>query len=98
MFTSPYPLELTAAERTELQAMSRSRTIAAGLAQRARVILAIAAGEPYASLSARLELSTTALTRWRRANPLPSCSHNRLRSRKRFAGKALWSIGPQACV
>ena len=66
MFTSPYALELTPAERSELEAMSRSRTIAAGLAQRARAILAMAAGEPYAVLSARLELSTTTLTRWRR--------------------------------
>lgn len=46
--------------------MVRSRTIAAGLAQRARVVLAIADGEPYAVLSARLELSTTTLTRWRK--------------------------------
>jgi len=66
MFISPYPLVLTPTERQELTAMVRSRTIAAGLAQRARVILAIADGEPYAVLSARLELSTTTLTRWRK--------------------------------
>ena len=66
MFTSPYPLTVSADERTELEAMSRSRTIAAGLAQRARVILAIADGEPYPVLSARLEMSTTTLTRWRK--------------------------------
>lgn len=66
MFTSPYPLELSGRERAELEAMSRSRTIAAGLAQRARVILAIADGEPYPVLGARLELSSTTLTRWRK--------------------------------
>lgn len=66
MFTSPYPLELTPAERAELEAMSRSRTIAAGLAQRARVILGLANGEPYPILGARLELSSTTLTRWRK--------------------------------
>ena len=66
MFTSPYPLELAPEERAELEAMSRSRTLAAGLAQRARIILAIAAGEPYAVLRARLEVSTTTLTRWRK--------------------------------
>lgn len=66
MFTSPYPLELSAAERAELEAMSRSRTIAAGLAQRARVILAIADGEPYPVLCARLNLSSTTVTRWRK--------------------------------
>jgi transposase len=66
MFASPYPLVLSSRERAELEAMSRSRTIAAGLAQRARVILAIADGESYTVLSARLELSATALTRWRK--------------------------------
>ena len=66
MFTSPYPLELSAAERAELDAMAHSRTVAAGLVQRARVILAIADGEPYGILSPRLELSSTTLTRWRK--------------------------------
>jgi transposase len=66
MFTSPYPLELAAAERSELEAMARSRTLAAGLVQRARVILALADGEPYATLCSRLELSTTTVTRWRK--------------------------------
>jgi len=66
MFTSPYPLELSAVERSELEAMARSRKLAAGLVQRARVILAIADGEPYPVLGARLELSTTTLTRWRK--------------------------------
>lgn len=66
MFTSPYPLELSAAERAELDAMAHSRTLAAGLVQRARVILAIADGEPYGILSPRLELSSTTLTRWRK--------------------------------
>lgn len=66
MFTSSYPLVLSAAERAELEAMARSRTLAAGLVERARVILAIAAGEPYAVLRARLDLSTTTLTRWRK--------------------------------
>jgi transposase len=66
MFTSPYPLVLSDAERAELEAMARSRTLAAGLVERARVILAIAAGEPYAALSARLDVSTTTLTRWRK--------------------------------
>ena len=66
MFTSPYPLALSPDERAELESLARSRTVAAGLAQRARVILAIADGEPYAILCARLELSTTTLTRWRK--------------------------------
>lgn len=59
-------LALTDAERAELDAMARSRTLAAGLVERARVILALAAGEPYARVSARLDVSTTTLTRWRK--------------------------------
>jgi transposase len=66
MFSSPYPLELSPEERRELEAMRRSRTLAAGLVDRARVILAIAAGEPYAVLTARLQVSAPTLTRWRK--------------------------------
>ena len=66
MFISPYRLVLSESERTELEAMARSRTLAAGLVERARVILAVAAGESYAALSARLGVSTTTLTRWRK--------------------------------
>src|SRR4051812_16651364 len=66
MFTSPYPLELLPDERDELERMAHSRTLAAGLVQRARVILAIADGEPYAVLGPRLEVSSTTLTRWRK--------------------------------
>lgn len=66
MFTSSYPLSLTREESDELEAMARSRTVAAGLAQRARVILSIARGEPYSLISGRLEISTTTITRWRK--------------------------------
>lgn len=52
-------------ERTELDAMARSRTLAAGLVERARGILPLA-GEAYASFAPRLDTSTTTLTRWRR--------------------------------
>src|SRR5437867_522151 len=65
MFTSPFPLRLTPEERAELVAMSRSRTLAAGLVNRARVILAIAEGESYAGLTARFGVSAPTLTRWR---------------------------------
>lgn len=66
MFTSPYTLVLTPEESAELHAMARSRTISAGLAKRARVIISIAQGEPYSVISQRLEISTTAITRWRK--------------------------------
>lgn len=66
MFTSPYSFILTDDERDELESMIRSRTLAAGLVQRARVVLAIADGEPYSVIGSRLELSTTSITRWRK--------------------------------
>lgn len=66
MFTSPYPLHLAPAERRELEAMARSRTLAAGLVERARMILAMADGESYPVIGGRLGVSTTTLTRWRK--------------------------------
>jgi hypothetical protein len=42
VFTTAYPLNLSADERAELERMSRSRILAAGLVQRARGILALA--------------------------------------------------------
>ncbi len=66
MFTSPYTLVLSGEERSELEAISRSRTVAAGLSQRARLMLAIADGQPYSLLSEKFDLSTTSITRWRK--------------------------------
>ena len=66
MFTSPYTLVLSTEERSELEGISRSRTIVAGLSQRARLILAIADGQPYSLLTEKFELSTTSITRWRK--------------------------------
>jgi transposase len=66
VFTSPYPLMLSATEQAELEAMARSRTLAAGLVDRARIILAIACGASYAEVAARWAVSTTMLTRWRK--------------------------------
>jgi len=66
MFTSPYSLRLSDEERSELESISRSRTIAAGISQRARLILDIAEGSPYSVLTQKFELSTTSITRWRK--------------------------------
>ena len=52
MFTSTFALRLTAAERRELEAMTRATRIPAGLARRARLILALADGTPYEALTA----------------------------------------------
>jgi len=66
MFTSPFELELSDDERMELEKLSRSRTAAAAIVQRVRMILAMADGDSYADLVERFDTSTTTLTRWRK--------------------------------
>ena len=66
MFTSSQHLELSSSERAELEAMTRSRTLAAALVQRAHLILALARGTPYAQLRERFGVSDPTIARWRR--------------------------------
>lgn len=66
MFSSPYTVELSEADRIELEALARSRTTSAGLAQRARMVLAMADGVPYSVLCERFDTTKTTLTRWRK--------------------------------
>src|SRR3989304_6941680 len=66
MFTPTFALRLTTAERRELDAMTRATRIPAGLARRARLILALAAGTPYEALTAQLGLAPSSLSRWKR--------------------------------
>ncbi|HWF30643.1 MAG TPA: helix-turn-helix domain-containing protein, partial [Mycobacterium sp.] len=56
---------LSADERVELEGWARRRTSAAGLAMRARIVLAAADGESNTALAQRLELSITTVRRWR---------------------------------
>ena len=56
---------LTADERAELEGWARRRTSAAGLAMRARIVLAAADGESNTELSQRMGLSITTVRRWR---------------------------------
>ena len=65
MFRARYRLTLTAAERAELEALARSRTVAAALGQRAELILALVAGRSYAELRARFGLTDPRIARWR---------------------------------
>jgi transposase len=64
---TPHALEivLTADERTELEGWARRRTSAAGLAMRARIVLAAADGGSNTELSKRLGLSIGTVRRWR---------------------------------
>ena len=65
MFSPTMALTLSAEERRVLAGMLRSTTIAAGLARRARVILALADGDSYATIAARLGVTDTYIARWK---------------------------------
>src|SRR5881628_546662 len=66
MFTPTFALQLTAAERAELDAMTRATRIPAGLARRARLILALAAGTPYDTITGALGFAPSSVSRWKR--------------------------------
>jgi transposase len=59
-------LELSDAERSELTALAARRTTAQGLALRARIVLACAAGEPNKAVAARLGVDRDTVGKWRR--------------------------------
>lgn len=66
MFTSSMDLTLSAAERQTLAAMLRATTLSAGVARRARVILALAAGASYATIAAQYQVTDAFIARWKR--------------------------------
>ena len=59
-------LKLSADERDVLMGMLRATTISAGLVRRARVILALADGDSYATIGARLGVTDTYIARWKK--------------------------------
>src|SRR6266508_6468523 len=60
------PLVLAAPVRAELEAITRSTRPPAGLVQRARLILALADGASYTTLTARWGVAATSISRWKR--------------------------------
>jgi transposase len=66
MFHSTYGIELSDEQRIELKGLARDRTLAAAVALRARMVLAMSEGIPYSELTQRFDTSTTTLTRWRK--------------------------------
>jgi transposase len=66
MFTSTMDLMLSADDRRVLTGMLRATTISAGLARRARVILALADGQSYADIRATLGVTDAYIARWKR--------------------------------
>ncbi len=59
------PLKLTAAERSELERRTRSRTARAHEALVARVLLLLADGQSYRQLAERLECSQPFISKWK---------------------------------
>lgn len=65
MFSSTSPIVLCEAERKELQARSRSRTLRAEDGKRARVILLLADGLSYAAIENKVDCSQRFIKCWR---------------------------------
>lgn len=65
MFTATMDLRLSDDERAILAGMLRATTIAAGLARRARVILALADGQSYGTIAATYGVTDTYIARWK---------------------------------
>lgn len=59
-------LRLTPAEQVALAGVVRSTRAPAGLVKRAQIVLAIVAGESYTSISARLHVPASTISRWRK--------------------------------
>lgn len=59
-------LVLSEDERVQLQSMARSRSLPAGLAQRAKIVLGCASGEPNSTVARRLGTTTATVGKWRR--------------------------------
>ncbi len=66
MFTIAMDITLPAADRKVLTGMLRSTSIPAGIARRARVILALADGESYNSIASALGVTDAFVARWKR--------------------------------
>lgn len=59
-------LVLSKAEEAQLTSIARSRSMPAALAQRARIVLACAAGEANNAVARRFEMSNATVGKWRR--------------------------------
>jgi len=59
-------LELTADEKAQLESIARSRSVSAALNQRAKIVLASAAGETSIAVAARLQTTRETVGKWRK--------------------------------
>src|SRR6185312_12635614 len=58
-------LVLSADEEAQLSSIARSRSIGAALCQRARIVLACAAGDSNAAVARRFEITNATVGKWR---------------------------------
>lgn len=66
MFITTMDLELTPDERRVLTGVLRATTMSAGLARRARVVLALADGDSYATIASRHGVTDAYIARWKK--------------------------------
>jgi transposase len=66
MFKNANPVVLAPEQRSELEGMTRSTRIRAGLARRAAMILALADAVPYERITEKFGASSTTISRWKR--------------------------------
>lgn len=66
MFSATMDLTISAADRQLLLGMLRSTTLSAGIARRARVVLALADGQTYAEIAATHGVTQAFIARWKR--------------------------------
>ena len=65
MLRSPHAVEVPEADRAELAAWTRSATITAGAALRARIVLKAGAGEGTSAIAGQLGVSRPTVIIWR---------------------------------
>lgn len=66
MFTAPMELQLTAADREDLERLVRATTTPAGIARRARCVLLLADGRSYSAVCTALDVTDRFVARWKR--------------------------------
>src|SRR5438046_8798903 len=84
-------LELSSGQREQLESIASSRSLPAGLVNRARIVLMSAAGEANQQIARRLGLSQATVGKWRRRFLQPDVTglHAELRrGRPRWLGDA----------
>jgi hypothetical protein len=59
------PIQLSEQQRTDLNEIAQSRSLPAGFVFRAKLILMLAEGEPFAVIKQRLQTTAPTISRWK---------------------------------